>query len=125
MKLVLKIIVLLPALLFLVMGLCWLVDPSGIAPEFGFALADGLGRSSQIGDFASFFLTLALCILLGVGTGRNLWFYPPAMLLLLAATGRVLAWAMHDASFATGMIAVEVVVPLLLFAAIRWLPERE
>ena len=125
MKLALKIVVLLPALLFLVMGLRWLADPSGIAPEFGFALADGLGRSSQIGDFASFFLTLAVCILLGVGTGRKLWFYPPAMLLLLAATGRVLAWAMHDAPFAGGMIAVEVVVPLLLFAAIRWLPERD
>ena len=125
MKIGLKIVVLLPAVLFLVMGLRWLVDPSGIAPEFGFALGDGIGRSSQIGDFGSFFLTLSVCMLLGLATGRRLWYYPPVMLLLFAALGRVLAWALHDAPFAGSMIAVEIIVPILLLAAIRWLPEKD
>ncbi len=125
MKMLFKIIVGLPAVLFIVMGLRWLVNPGGIAPEFGFALADGLGRSSQVGDFAAFFLTLGLCILMALVTGRRIWFYPPAMLLLFAAIGRVLAWTLHDASFAGGMIAFEVLVAALLLAASRWLPERE
>lgn len=124
MKTVLKVIVALPAVLFVVMGLRWLVAPGGIAPEFGFVLGDGLGRSSQVGDFAAFFLTLGLCILMGLVSGRRLWYYPPAMLLLLAAIGRVLAWALHDATFAGGMIAFEIVVATLLWAASRWLPER-
>lgn len=123
MKAILKIVVVLPGVLFVVMGVRWLVAPAGIAPEFGFVLADGMGRSSQIGDFAAFFLAMGVCILLGVVSERRLWYYPPAMLLLLAATGRVLAWALHDAAFAGGMILFEVAVGALLLAAARWLPE--
>lgn len=124
MRILFKIIVALPAVLFLVMGLRWLVDPVGIAPDFGFVLGDGVGRSSQIGDFAAFFLTISVCILLGLVNGRRLWFYPPAMLLLFAALGRVLAWSLHDAAFAGSMIVFELVVGMLLLAAARWLPER-
>ena len=123
MKTVLKIVVVLPGILFIVMGLRWLVAPSGIAPEFGFMLADGIGRSSQVGDFAAFFLTMGVCILLGVVTGRRLWFYPPVMLLLLAATGRVLAWALHDAAFVANMIFFEIGVGVLLLVASRWITD--
>ena len=70
---------------------------------------DGIGRSSQIGDFAAFFLTLSACALIGLVTGRRVWFYPSALLLLLAAIGRLLAWAVHDAAFAASMVGVEVV----------------
>ena len=124
MQKVLKVVVALPGVLFVVMGVRWLVDPAGIAPDFGFALADGIGRSSQVGDFAAFFLTMGACILLGVVTGRRLWFYPPIMLLLLAATGRVLAWALHGAAFVATSILFEVVVGVLLVMAARWLPDR-
>jgi hypothetical protein len=119
----LKVVLVLPAVLFIVLGVRWLVDPGGIAPEFGFLLGDGAGRSSQVGDFASFFLTTGICILLGVVSGRRVWYYPPAMLLLLAATGRVLAWALHDATFAADMIVFEVGIGVLMLVAPRWLPE--
>jgi hypothetical protein len=124
-KTILKVIVVLPAVLFIVMGLRWLVDPAGIAPEFGFVLGDGVGRSSQVGDFAAFFLAMGACILTGLVSGRRVWYYPPVMLLLLAATGRVLAWAVHEATFAGSMIAFEVLIAALLLAASRWLPERD
>ena len=123
MKTILKIALVLPAVLFIVMGIRWLVDPGGIAPEFGFSLGDGVGRSSQVGDFAAFFLTMGICILMGVVSGRGVWFFPPAMLLLLAATGRILAWALHDATFAGGMIVFEVGIGALMLIASRWLPE--
>jgi len=122
-KTILKVVVLLPGVLFVVMGVRWLVAPTGIASELGFALADGIGRSSQIGDFGAFFLTAGTCILIGVVSGTRAWFYPPAMLLLLAATGRVLAWVLHDAAFAGGMILFEIAVGLLLLAGSRWLGE--
>ena len=124
MKIILKIIVVLPAVLFIVMGLRWLVDPSGIAPEFGFMLADGVGRSSQMGDMSAFFLTLGVCILMALVSGHRIWYYPPVMLLLLATIGRVVAWLVHDAAFAGSMIAVEIVVAVILLAASRWLPDR-
>lgn len=113
----------LPGVLFIVMGIRWLVDPASIAGDLGLVLADGLGRSSMIGDFAAFFLTVGLCALLGVVTAQRVWFYPPAMLLLLAATGRVLAWALHDAAFAGGPILFEVGVSALLLAAAQWAAE--
>ncbi len=125
MKRVMTVIVALPAVLFIVMGLRWLVDPGGIAPELGLVLGDGVGRSSQVGDFAAFFLTMGVCILLGLVSGRRAWYYPPIMLLLLAAIGRILAWVLHDAAFAGGMIVFEVLVAILLFVASRSLPERD
>ena len=102
-------------------GVRWLVTPGDSAEALGFVLADGIGRSSQTGDFAAFFLTAGLCILMGVVSGKRVWYYPPVMLLLLAATGRVLAWALHDAGFAGDMILFEVGVSILLLVASRFL----
>ena len=45
---ILKVIVAVPAILFLIIGLRWLVAPAGVAGEFGMPLLDGLGRSTQI-----------------------------------------------------------------------------
>lgn len=120
----LRVAVALPAILFVVMGLRWLVDPAGIAPELGLSLERGLGLSSQVADLSAFFLVLGLCILVALVTGRRSWYYPPVLLLLLAATGRIVAWAVHDAALATAPIGVELLVSVLLLAASRWLPDR-
>ena len=108
--------VLLPAVLFVVTGLRWLVDPAGVAPEFGLVLGEGLGLSSQVGDMSGFFLTLGICMLVALVTRRRAWFYPPVLLLVLTAIGRVVAWLLHDAALAP-QIAVEVVVAVLLLVA--------
>ena len=89
---VLSLLVVLPAILFIVTGLRWLVDPAGVAPEFGLVLGEGLGLSSQVGDMSGFFLTLGICMLAGLVSGRRTWYYPAVLLLLLTAVGRVIAW---------------------------------
>jgi len=119
-----KLLVLLFGILFLVTGLRWLLAPAGIAPDFGLALASGIGLSSQVGDMSAFFLTLGVCMLTGLTTQRSVWYYPPIMLLLLTAVGRVLAWLLHDAALATQLIAPEVMVSLVLLFASRRLPSR-
>ena len=119
-----RILVLLSGVLFLVTGLRWLLAPAAVAPEFGLMLGSGIGLSSQIGDMSAFFLTLAVCILMGLTTQRSIWYYPPIILLSLTATGRILAWLLHDAALATALIVPEVVVALILFLASRYLPER-
>ena len=53
---VLMTLLTLAAILFVTMGLRWLVNPLGIAPDLGLALQSGLGLSSQIGDFSAFFV---------------------------------------------------------------------
>jgi hypothetical protein len=116
----LRVAVALPALLFVVMGLRWVIDPSGAAEGLGMILLDGIGRSSQIGDGAALFLGMGVMILLGLVTAKRSWFYAPAMLLLMVAVFRVVAWLVHDAALATPLIAVEVVIgTLLLFASSR------
>ena len=120
---VLRVLVILPAILFVVTGVRWWVDPAGSAPQLGMALDQGLGLSSQVGDLSSFFLTLGICILLAVVTGRRIWYYPPILLLSLAAVGRVVAWLVHDAALAP-QIGVEVVIAILLLVASRRLPRE-
>ena len=119
----LQVLVLLPAILFIVVGVRWLVAPAGVAPEFGLTLETGLGLSSQVGDMASFFLTLGFCMLLGLVTGQRPWFYVGAMILLLAAIGRTLAWLVHDAALAP-QIGLELVVGVLLLIAAQRLSEN-
>ena len=121
----LKLLVLLPALLFLSTGLRWLAAPAGVAPDFGLTLETGIGLSSQVGDMAGFFLTLGLCILVALVTNRRVWYYPAMLLLLLTAIGRILAWLFHDAALATVLIAPEIFVFLILLVASRRLPDRE
>ena len=116
----LRVIATLPGLLFLSMGIRWIVAPEAVAKELGMPLLDGMARSTQIGDLASFFVALGCMILLGVFTLQRTWFYAAAMLLGGAAVFRTLAWMMHDAALATESIAVEVVVTaILLTAAVR------
>ena len=115
---ILQILVLLPAILFVVMGVRWLVDPAGIAPEFGLVLGEGLGLSSQVGDMSGYFLTLGICMLAALVSGRRVWYYPPMLLLLLTAVGRVIAWLLHDAALVP-QIAAEIVVAVILLVAAR------
>lgn len=124
MNIALRAIVLLCAVLFIVTGLRWLLAPAGVAPEFGLVLSSGVGLSSQIGDMSAFFLTLGVCILMGLTTQRTIWYYPPVILLSLTAIGRVLAWLIHDATLATDLIAPEVIVALILLIASRRLPAQ-
>jgi hypothetical protein len=120
-----RLLVLLCGILFLVTGLRWLLAPAGVAPEFGLVLGSGVGLSSQVGDMSAFFLTLGVCILMGLTTQRTLWYFPPIILLSLTAVGRILAWLLHDAALATNLIAPEIIVALILLAASRRLPAQD
>ena len=124
MNVALRAIVLLCGVLFIFTGLRWLLAPVGVAPEFGLVLSTGVGLSSQIGDMSAFFLTLGVCILMGLITQRAIWYYPPIILLSLTAVGRLLAWLLHDAALAMNLIAPEVIVALILLIASRRLPAQ-
>ena len=118
---VLSVLVILPGILFVVTGVRWLVDPAGSAAQLGLSLDQGLGLSTQVGDLSSFFLTMGICILAAVVTGRRTWYYPPILLLSLAAIGRLVAWLVHDAALAP-QIGIEAVIAILLLVASRRLP---
>jgi hypothetical protein len=122
---ILTFLVAVPALLFVVMGLRWQLDPGGIAPSVGLNLETGLGLSTQVGDLSAFFLVLGLCILIALVTGRRSWYYPPVMLLLITAIGRLIAWVLHGAALPIQTIGFEIAIALLLLTVARFLPERD
>ena len=108
-------------LMFLVMGLRWLVDPGGAAGEIGLPLQEGLAMSSQIGDLGAFFMVTGGFALLGAITRNATLLYTPAALLGVAALFRLLAWQLHEAALATEFILFELVAcAVLLFARQRF-----
>ncbi len=121
---ILRVVTVLPGILFVVIGVGWIIDPASAAAGVGMPLLEGVGRSTQIGDLGAFFLTMGLLILVGVTTLKRVWFYPPMMLLGLAATFRIIAWLVHGAALAGSMIAVEVIVTTLLFVSTIRLCEK-
>jgi hypothetical protein len=121
---ILRVVTVLPGILFVVIGVGWIIDPASDAAGVGMPLLEGVARSTQIGDLGAFFLTMGLLILVGVTTLKRVWFYPPMMLLGLAATFRIIAWLVHGAALAGSMIAVEVIVTTLLFVSTIRLCEK-
>lgn len=119
MRSALRIVTTLMGVGFTLQGVGWLVVPDRAAAGLGMPVLDGLARSTQFGDFAAFFLTLGLSILLGSASGRARVLYFPAALLGSAALCRTAAWAVHGAAFATTFILVEIVACLLLLVAAR------
>lgn len=117
----LRIAVALLGAFFTIQGLGWLVDPARAATSLGMPYLEGIGRSTQVGDFASFFLCAGIAMLLGARPGRSsaLWF--PAALVGGAALTRTLAWLLHGADFAWLFVAVEVATAAVLVRAARTL----
>ena len=102
---------------FTVQGIGWLLLPASAAEGLGMPLLDGLGRSTQIGDFAAFFLVGGITMLLGSRPGRARWLRFPAALIGGAAVTRSLAWLLHGADFAALFITVEIGTFVLLWYA--------
>ena len=102
---------------FALQGIGWLLVPARAASSLGMPLLDGLGRSTQVGDFASFFLTAGIGMLLGSRPGRAQLLYFPAALIGGAAVMRTLAWLLQGADFAALFILVEVATAVVLYRA--------
>jgi hypothetical protein len=102
-------------ILFVAIGLLWVISPYKAGANFGILeISEGLGRSSLIGDVGSYFFCIGLMMILAAYTLRNIWFYAPAMLLAVTALFRVISWAAHDATFATQFIVIEILLITLL-----------
>jgi hypothetical protein len=114
----LRIVIIVIGALFTLQGVGWLVVPTRAAAGLGMPLLDGLGRSTQAGDFAAFFLVLGVSILAGAAPGHARRLFFPAALLGTAALCRTIAWAVHGAAFAGTFITVEIVTTVLLLVGI-------
>ena len=106
--------------IFIVLGLVWIISPYDAGANFGIlVIPEGLGRSSLIGDVGSYFFCIGLMMILAAYTLKNIWFYAPAMLLSVTAIFRIISWAIHDATFATQFIIIEIVLVAILLITSR------
>jgi hypothetical protein len=119
----LRLVIVLLGAFFALQGVAWLVDPARVAAGLGMPLLDGLARSTQVGDLASFFLVAGITMLLGSRDGRSQLLYVPAALIGGAALTRTLAWLWQGADFAAFFITVEVIVAAILLTGARRLDE--
>ena len=71
-------------LIMLVTALGWITDPASAAANLGMPLLDGIGRSTQIGDFTAFFIAVAGFSLYGAWKESPHWVRSAAIVLLLS-----------------------------------------
>jgi len=119
----LRLVVAIAGALFALQGALWWLVPARAAEGLGMPLLEGLGRSTQVGDFGAFFLTAGITMLVGSRPGREALLLAPALLFALAALGRTLTWALHGADFAALFIAIEIATAALLLVARQRLAE--
>ena len=108
---------------FTLQALGWIFTPARAAARLGMPLLDGVGRSTQAGDFGAFFLVAGVIMLVGTRPGRAHLLYFPALLIGTAAILRTWAWLVHGAAFAGLFIIVELITAGVLMRAARELGE--
>jgi len=116
MILALKILCGLFAALMAMFGVRWWFDFSGIEAEWQVDALNNLGVNNLTADMGALFLGTAILIALGLRAGKSVWLLSAAVLMLVAAAGRLLAFATtgYEAGALTALI-VEVVSAVLLW----------
>ena len=74
-----KILAGLVALLMGITAVGWLTDPASAAEGLGMPLLDGIGRSTQVGDFSAFFVGVTTFCVLGILRSQPIWLLSAAM----------------------------------------------
>lgn len=116
MLMALKIVCGLYAALMVMMGTRWWLGFSDMATEQGVSALSNLGINNLTADLGALFFGTAIIIALGLRAGRSYWLLSAAVLMLVAAAGRLYAYATVGFEPAT-------VVPLVFeigSAALLW-----
>ncbi len=101
-------------------GVMFMFDPETAARQLGMPLLEGMARSTQIGDFGSFFLCSSIAAFFGAWNRSPLMLYMAAFLIGGAAVCRMIASVLHDAPFATTFIAVELILAAIWIVSGRY-----
>ncbi len=118
MKIALKIVVGLIAVLLLIGGVSAVIDPSSAATSMGVTPEGILGLSTLRGDIGGMFVTGTVLLVLGIVRGQTLWFLAVAVLMGMIALGRLVGFVVDgvESSVLTPFVFEVVFVVLLVFA---------
>lgn len=125
MRLVLTVLIFAAGLMFLFLGLSFLVDPVAAGADFGLALDSAHGKASVRADMTAFFVVGAVCMMVGAWRRNGDLLLVPAGLFGVALLGRLVGWAIDGPwpGFLVPML-VEALMVILLLVASRVLPHR-
>ena len=120
-----RVLSFLPGLLFLSNAYTWITNPSAASNSLGMQYLEGIGRSTQIGDFSAFFIGVGIFCLLG-SIFKNISFLISAVIILFsAAIMRIIAWQIYDADFAAMFIGVEIIASIMIIISIALFRKKE
>lgn len=125
MRLILTALIFAEGLLFLVLGLQFLLMPSGIAPDFGLAPDGAKGLAVLRADFPALFFVGGGAMIWGAWKRNGDLLLVPALLFGIALFGRCVSLVADGAAedFWQPMV-VEAIAVLLTLTASRVLPHR-
>jgi ribonuclease Z len=104
---------------FIILGLAFLLAPSGPAAQFALLPASNTGFSALRADLGGYFLGMALFSLLGAIAGSAAWLTVPAVVLGFVILGRILSLIFDGRSpEAMRATAVELVLAVILLSTI-------
>jgi hypothetical protein len=112
------------ALLFLVMGAGFLLDPAGSAAGLSVTPEGVHGLNTLRGDMAGLFLGSTVLLILGLVRREAIWLLAVAVLMVAIALGRLVGFALDGAPAQETIVAFgfEVVIAAVLLLAARKLP---
>ncbi|MEZ5710361.1 MAG: DUF4345 family protein [Blastomonas sp.] len=115
---IIRILVVLYALLFGLMGIRGMLDPDSIMTQFMLMAPDQTGRSAIRADMGAFFIVSAAGALLGLMPRQRHWLLVPVALFGLAFTGRAIGLALEGATqpITEAMLIEAISVGMLVFA---------
>lgn len=124
-QIIARVLSFLPGLLFLSNAYTWVTDPLAASNGLGMQYLEGIGRSTQIGDFSAFFIGVGIFCLLG-SIFKNITFLISAVIILFsAAVMRIVAWQIYNADFATIFISVEIIASIMILTSVVLFRKKE
>ncbi|MEC9392341.1 MAG: hypothetical protein VYE11_02350 [Pseudomonadota bacterium] len=108
----------LPGLLFLSVAYTWVTNPSKAANDLDMVYLEGLGRSTQIGDFSAFFISVSLFCIIGSIFKNTSFLFSAIIILSSAAIMRIVSWQLYEADFSGFSIGVEIISSIMILLSI-------
>ena len=120
-----RVLSFLPGLLFLSNAYTWVTNPLAASNGLGMQYLEGIGRSTQIGDFSAFFIGVGIFCLLGSIFKNVSFLFAAVIILLSAAIMRIVAWQIYSADLASIFIGVEMIASTMILISIFLFRKKE
>ena len=79
---------------------------------------EGLGRSTQIGDFSAFFISVSLFCIIGSIFKNTSFLFSAIIILSSAAIMRIVSWQLYEADFSGFSIGIEIISSIMILLSI-------